>query len=223
MRWLSQQLGDVADKANGQVIMPYACGHVQGKVKRRCRVIIPPSPTVVACADIHTGISAVHTSGETLTFRECTACFEFLGQVFCSTDEMCVNETERANADLRRRIALIKEALHGQVVRQMPISQIVFQINTLNLYRSHAQALDVNSLRGLARLDPGYPEFRVMVDVNGDGRADYCRFVGNPGMEFLSCALATSDGRFGNYDVTLDTGSKEEIEQRWGNRQLPQN
>src|SRR5262245_49167767 len=39
MRWLSQQLGDVADKANGQVIMPYACGHVQGKVKRRCRVI----------------------------------------------------------------------------------------------------------------------------------------------------------------------------------------
>jgi hypothetical protein len=37
MRWLSQQLGDVADKANGQVIMPYACGHVQGKVKRRCR------------------------------------------------------------------------------------------------------------------------------------------------------------------------------------------
>jgi hypothetical protein len=39
MRWLSQQLGDVADKANGQVIMPYACGHVQGKVKRRCRAI----------------------------------------------------------------------------------------------------------------------------------------------------------------------------------------
>jgi hypothetical protein len=39
MRWFSQQLGDVADKANGQVIMPYACGHVQGKVKRRCRVI----------------------------------------------------------------------------------------------------------------------------------------------------------------------------------------
>jgi hypothetical protein len=37
MRWFSQQLGDVADKANGQVIMPYACGHVQGKVKRRCR------------------------------------------------------------------------------------------------------------------------------------------------------------------------------------------
>src|SRR5262249_36555408 len=38
MRWLSQQLGDVADKTNGQVIMPYAGGHVQGKVKRRCKV-----------------------------------------------------------------------------------------------------------------------------------------------------------------------------------------
>src|SRR5215471_21606363 len=41
MRWLSQQLGDVADKANGQVLMPYSCGHVQAKVKRRCRVNTP--------------------------------------------------------------------------------------------------------------------------------------------------------------------------------------
>jgi hypothetical protein len=118
----------------------------------------------------------------------------------------------------------------------MPIYEMLSQINTLNSYRSHAQALDVNSIPGLANLDPGYPEFRVMADVNGDGRADYCRFVGNPGEIFLSCALVTVTGAidvgdgtvierafFGNYDVTLDTGSKEEIEQRWGNKQLPEN
>jgi len=31
--------GDIADEANGQAIMPYAWGHAQGHVKRRCRVI----------------------------------------------------------------------------------------------------------------------------------------------------------------------------------------
>ena len=122
-------------------------------------------------------------------------------------------------------MTLIKEALYGQVVRQMPISELLFQIATLNSYRSHAQALDLSSFPGLAKLDPGYPEFRVMADVNGDdvvggsSRADYCRFVGDPPMTFLSCALAIAPRRFGNYDVTLDTGSKEEIEQRY--RQLP--
>ena len=68
---------------------------------------------------------------------------------------------------------------------------------------------DVNSNPGFAGLDRGYPEFRVMADVNSDGRADYCRFVGNPGAEFLSCALATASGQFGNYDITLATAPKE--------------
>ena len=53
MRWLSQQLGDVADKANGQVIMPYACGHVQGKVKRRCRVNLLEGGAIGEHADHH--------------------------------------------------------------------------------------------------------------------------------------------------------------------------
>ena len=49
-------------------------------------------------------------------------------------------------------------------------------------------------------LDQGYDNMpRFMADVNGDGRADYCRFVGDPGNIFLSCALSIANG-FGQYD-----------------------
>jgi subtilisin family serine protease len=49
---------------------------------------------------------------------------------------------------------------------------------------------------GLDRGADNMPRF--MADVNGDGKPDYCRFVGNP--TYLSCALQTSTG-FGQYDV----------------------
>ena len=49
-----------------------------------------------------------------------------------------------------------------------------------------------NSIRGI---DQGYVFLpRLLGDVNGDGRADYCRFVGNPPNVFLSCDLATATG-----------------------------
>jgi hypothetical protein len=55
-------------------------------------------------------------------------------------------------------------------------------------------------------LDPGYDNMpRFMVDVNGDGKADYCRFVGNAPNIFLSCALSTGTG-FGQYDVSSQPG-----------------
>lgn len=59
-------------------------------------------------------------------------------------------------------------------------------------------SLDVNSAKNY---DAGYDTFRAMVDVNQDGRADYCRFVGDPGEIFLSCGLATAAGTIGNLDV----------------------
>jgi hypothetical protein len=43
-------------------------------------------------------------------------------------------------------------------------------------------------------LDWGYPETRQWRDVNGDGRADFCRTVGN-NRELFSCTL--SEGRRG--------------------------
>jgi hypothetical protein len=55
-------------------------------------------------------------------------------------------------------------------------------------------------------LDPGYDNMpRFMVDVNGDGKADYCRFVGNAPNIFLSCALSSGTG-FGQYDVNSQPG-----------------
>lgn len=63
-----------------------------------------------------------------------------------------------------------------------------------------------------AKVDIGHGEFpRFMVDVNGDGKADFCRLVGGEGQEFLSCAF--SDGKtFGQYDFNsakLDLGHAE--------------
>jgi hypothetical protein len=44
-------------------------------------------------------------------------------------------------------------------------------------------------------VDPGYQNLpRVLVDVNGDWQADYCRFVGESPNIFLSCNLATGSG-----------------------------
>ena len=65
---------------------------------------------------------------------------------------------------------------------------------------------DFNSGKGVAGLDPGYSHRPIaMVDVNADGRADYCRFVGSPPDVFLSCALSTGS-TFGNYDVNSGKG-----------------
>ena len=57
-------------------------------------------------------------------------------------------------------------------------------------------------------IDVGHGDVqRFMADVNGDGRADYCRFVGTAPNISFSCALAGANG-FGNYDVNakLDRG-----------------
>ena len=49
-----------------------------------------------------------------------------------------------------------------------------------------------NSIKGI---DQGYSTLpRFLADVNGDGRADYCRFVGDAPNIFLSCDLATATG-----------------------------
>ncbi|HWV13877.1 MAG TPA: hypothetical protein VN030_00485 [Cellvibrio sp.] len=42
--------------------------------------------------------------------------------------------------------------------------------------------------------DRGYNTFRQLADVNKDGRADYCRFVGYPTSPYLSCHLAETNG-----------------------------
>jgi M6 family metalloprotease-like protein len=63
---------------------------------------------------------------------------------------------------------------------------------------------DVNSDPGF---DAGYGHLpREMADVNGDGRADFCRFVGHPSRIFLSCALATAERTFGSYDLNSEGG-----------------
>jgi hypothetical protein len=64
--------------------------------------------------------------------------------------------------------------------------------------------------------DLGYGNLpRSFVDVNGDGLADYCRFVGNPPNMFIACMLRTSGGGWGaQYGYKSITG----IDQGYGDR-----
>ncbi len=60
-------------------------------------------------------------------------------------------------------------------------------------------------------VDPGYADFRANADVNGDGRPDYCRFVGLRPNTFLSCQLACPSSGYGipygfNSIVGIDWG-----------------
>jgi hypothetical protein len=50
-----------------------------------------------------------------------------------------------------------------------------------------------------------------MVDVNGDGKADYCRFVGPADAPMLSCTLATAEGFAGDVNSAsgVDLGHAE--------------
>ncbi len=50
--------------------------------------------------------------------------------------------------------------------------------------------------------DPGYQDFRTMADVNGDGKDDYCRRVGD-GATWISCAISGTNGfNGGSWDVS---------------------
>ncbi|MEM1177284.1 MAG: RHS repeat-associated core domain-containing protein [Acidobacteriota bacterium] len=60
-------------------------------------------------------------------------------------------------------------------------------------------------LKSAAPFDFGYPDLRTLADVNGDGRADYCRSVGDSPHIFLSCALSTATG-IGQYDFNSQPG-----------------
>ncbi len=43
-------------------------------------------------------------------------------------------------------------------------------------------------------IDAGYPAGRAWVDVNGDGRADFCRVIGSSGNYRVACTLSTGSG-----------------------------
>jgi hypothetical protein len=65
--------------------------------------------------------------------------------------------------------------------------------------------------------DWGYDDRRWMVDFNGDGRADYCRAVGNGGGagSYLACSLSTGAGLSGEYTVFAPLADWGYSDRRW--------
>ncbi|MEH1834752.1 MAG: hypothetical protein V7L29_22505 [Nostoc sp.] len=64
--------------------------------------------------------------------------------------------------------------------------------NAISILGVTSNLEDINSITGI---DQGYENLpRFLADVNGDTRADYCRFVGNSPDIYLSCNLATAFG-----------------------------
>jgi hypothetical protein len=62
--------------------------------------------------------------------------------------------------------------------------------------------------------DWGYDDFREMADVNGDGKADFCRAVGTK-KEFLGCSFSTGSGLAGEYSTLLPVSDWGKAEERW--------
>jgi FG-GAP-like repeat len=64
-----------------------------------------------------------------------------------------------------------------------------------------------SSLAAPMGADRGWSDLpKWMVDVNADGKPDFCRFVGNQPKVFLSCHLATNDGFDPNNQFTFNSG-----------------
>jgi len=64
-----------------------------------------------------------------------------------------------------------------------------------NLARATGFDSNQYTFNSISGIDPGYSSLpRTLADVNGDGRTDYCRFVGNSPNIALSCNLATVNG-----------------------------
>ena len=64
--------------------------------------------------------------------------------------------------------------------------------NSTSLFGLTSALQEFNSIRGI---DQGYENLpRLLADVNGDNRADFCRFVGDSPNIFLSCNLANASG-----------------------------
>lgn len=94
----------------------------------------------------------------------------------------------------------------------MPHGQLAAS-NTRDFLLAHtAEALANNCQPSLLSpiyksYDAGYDVFRQLADVNKDGKADYCRFVGNPGSAYLSCNLAEANGFAANPNGYNSVGS----------------
>lgn len=59
---------------------------------------------------------------------------------------------------------------------------------------STGNGFDFTTIRSASVVDNGYGGTRNWVDVNGDGRADFCRVIGNAGAYQLACTLSTGNG-----------------------------
>ena len=59
--------------------------------------------------------------------------------------------------------------------------------------------------------DMGYHQNRFMADVNGDGRADYCRMVGDGQNKFYSCSL--SSGSHFKYEYSISAAGFDGTQQ----------
>ena len=67
----------------------------------------------------------------------------------------------------------------------LPPATVVYSSNSIPTFGSTLQS---------AVLDWGKDAGRAWVDINGDGKTDYCRVSGGPGTYTLACTLATSTG-----------------------------
>ncbi len=100
---------------------------------------------------------------------------------------------DRGYAGLPRILADVNDDRRADYCRFVGDAPNIFL--SCNLATATGFDPDQYMFNSIPRLDWGYPNLpRTLADVNGDGRADYCRFVGDAPNIFLSCDLASGTG-----------------------------
>jgi hypothetical protein len=158
-------------------ILPHLMADVNGDGKADyCRFISPPEPFLFTCnLQTATGFGGVFSTGSP---------GDFDGYLI-GAPAFLADVNGDGKADYCR---YVRDPADGVVLR--------CDLSTWNGF---------NGVRFHSRVDLGNTMGLFMVDVNGDGKADYCRFVGTAPNIFLSCALSSGTA-FGAYDVNSAQG-----------------
>jgi hypothetical protein len=81
----------------------------------------------------------------------------------------------------------------------------------LSCGKSNGTAFGSNDVDSPAGYDAGFDTFRALADIDGDGKADYCRFVGTAPNVRLSCGRSNGT-TFGSNDVDSQPGLRPGID-----------
>jgi hypothetical protein len=200
-----ERLGETKSKLKqkAQGCVPPVCGQLESQIDRIDREIENLSSTQ------RSAVSAGGNEKILFTYTTSVSCRKILGIQTCGS-----------GAGINGRVRVNQRYLGDpDSLRQGSLS-LIEQSNSL--IQASEAAVNAQRTALASQLPPGtdlgYDSLpRAFVDVNGDGKKDFCRFVGDSPNIFIACMLGTSSGFDIEKQVTAFTSARG-INQGYPNR-----